>query len=266
MKKTARDALLLAVVAWLAIVVFEILLVRALGEFASELTDMWFSRTFLRNLIKALVGADLAENITPTALVTIGFAHPFLYAMVWGFLITTCTRVVGGEIERGTADLLLTLPISRARVFASVTVVWLAAGIPLCLAPLLGVWLGELVSPLPEPLDLKRLVMTLVNLFTMYLAIGGGTMLVSSLIARRGTAVAVVLALLLSSFVLSFLAQFWPVAERLSFLGILDYYGPAATVRSGIWPLRDIVVLSVAAALCWAAGLGWFSRRDIPAA
>jgi hypothetical protein len=66
--------------------------------------------------------------------------------------------------------------------------------------------------------------------------------------------------------VLSFLAQFWPVAERLSFLGILDYYGPAATVRSGIWPLRDIVVLSVAAALCWAAGLGWFSRRDIPAA
>jgi ABC-2 type transport system permease protein len=266
MRKTARDALLLLVIAVLAILIFECLLVRALGEFADEITEVWFRLAFLKNLVNALVGADLAENVTATSLVTIGFSHPLLYAFVWGFLLTTCTRIIAGEIDRGTADLLLSLPLSRARVYASISVAWMLGGMLICAAPLVGIWLGELASPMSEPLKLSRLRTAPVNLFALYLAIGCGTMLVSSLVARRGTAIAVVLATLLASFLLSFLAQFWPIARHISFLGVLDYYRPLETVRTGKWPITEITVLCTSAIVLWLGGLWHFSRRDIPAA
>lgn len=265
MRKTARDTAALLVIVVLGILLFECLIVRALGEFAEEITEIWFSHPFLTNLVKALVGADLAENITATSLMTIGFAHPLLYALVWGFVLATCTRVIGGEIDRGTADLLLSLPISRARVYASVSAVWMLAGVPACLAPLVGIWLGEWAFPLSEPLELSRLRIVPLNLFALYLAVGCGTMLVSSLVARRGLAIAIVLAVLLGAFLLSFLAQFWSLAERLSFLGILHYYRPLECVRTSNWPLKDTGVLCGAALVFWLTGLWWFSRRDIPA-
>lgn len=265
MRKTARDAAALLVIVVLGILLFECLIVRALGEFTEEITEIWFSRPFLTNLVKALLGADLAENVTVTSLMTIGFAHPLLYALVWGFLLATGTRVIGGEIDRGTADLLLSLPISRARVYASVSAVWMLAGVPVCLAPLAGIWLGEWAFPLSEPLELSRLRIVPLNLFALYLAVGCGTMLVSSLVPRRGPAIAIVLAALLGAFLLSFLAQFWSLAERLSFLGMLHYYRPLECVRTGIWPLREIAVLGTGAVTLWLVGLWQFSRRDIPA-
>ncbi len=264
-KKTARDALMLWVIVVLGILLFECLLVRALGEFTDQITELWAKMPLLRNLVKALVGADMAEDLTATSLVTIGFSHPLLYTFVWGFLLATCTRVVGGEIDRGTADLLLALPVSRARVYASVSTVWVLAGIAVCLAPLVGIWLAESAFPMREPLELARLRTVPLNLFALYLAIGCATMLTSSLVARRGPAIGLVLAGLLGSFLLSFLGQFWSLAERLSFLGILHYYRPLECMRAGSWPLKEIGVLCGGAAVLWLAGLWRFSQRDIPA-
>jgi hypothetical protein len=264
-KKTGRDALLLWVAAAVAILLFEYLLVAALSEFADEITELWFRRAFLKSFVKALVGADLAEDLTATSLVTIGFSHPLLYTFVWGFLLATCTRVVGGEIDRGTADLLLALPISRARVYCSISTVWMVAGIPLCFAPLAGLWLGERASPMWEPLELWHLRTVPLNLFAMYLSIGCGTTLISTLVVRRGPAIGFVLAVLLASFLLSFLAQFWSVAERLSFLGILHYYRPLECLRTENWPVKEIGVLCGSAGVLWLVGLWRFSRRDIPA-
>jgi len=265
MKKTARDALLGWVIIVLTIIVFECLLVRALGSFAGELRDIWFSRAFLRHLIRALLGADLAGDFNATSLITVGLAHPFLYALVWGFVLATGTRVITGEIDRGTADLLLTLPLSRARIYASVSGVWALAGIPICLAPLVGVWLGNRISPMGEPLELYRLRIAPPNLYALYLAIGGGTMLVSAVGSRRGLAIAVVLGALLASFLLSFLAQFWTLAKNLSFLGVLHYYRPLETVQTQQWPLAQMGVLCAVGGALWLAGLWWFSRRDVPA-
>jgi ABC-type transport system involved in multi-copper enzyme maturation permease subunit len=264
-RKTTRDALPLALIVVLGILALECLLVRALGEFADDLLEIWSRHAFLTRLVKALLGADLSEDVTATSLMTIGFAHPLLYAMVWGFLLATCTRATGGEIDRGTADLLLSLPVSRARVYISVSVVWALAGIPECLAPMVGIWLGEIASPLSEPLDLSRLCIAPPNLLALYLAIGGGTMLISSVVSRRGPAIGIMLGVLLGSFLLSFLAQFWSTAKQLSFLGILNYYRPLEYVRTGQWPIGDIAVLCGSALVLWLAGLWWYCRRDVPA-
>ncbi|MBU0637930.1 MAG: ABC transporter permease [Planctomycetes bacterium] len=135
-RKTFRDTLWVFLLLTLAIVAFEMLFVRAMSVFAGEITEIWFSKEALRRLIQMMVGADLAENATPTGLMTVGFAHPLLYAFTWTLILTICTRVIAGEIDRGTADLLLTLPISRASLYVSVSLVWLVCGVPISVAPL----------------------------------------------------------------------------------------------------------------------------------
>ena len=59
------------------------------------------------------------------------------------------------------------------------------------------------------------------------------------------------------------LAQFWEPAEKVAFLGILDYYRPLFIMRDGVWPLRDMAVLLGAAAVLWTAAGVLFARRDV---
>jgi len=236
-----------------------------MGEFAEEITGIW-KIGFVRRFVQVLVGADLFANLTPTTIMTVGLAHPLLYVLTWSLLLTTCSRIIAGEIDRGTADLLLTLPISRVATYASVSAVWVLAGVVVSFAPLLGMWLGERLYPLSEPIELARLWIPVVNLFALNLAIGGAATLVSSVVSRRGQAVGITLAGLVGSFLLNFLAQFWSPAKEISFLGLLHYYRPLVSVRTGEWPLGDMAVLAGIAGCCWLAGLWWFSRRDIPAA
>jgi len=265
-RKTARETAPLLVILTAAILAFETLFVIAVREFAEQIADVWQRIELVRLIIQMLIGADRLADLTPTTLTIIGLAHPLLYALTWTLLLTTCTRVIAGEIDRGTADLLLTLPISRVAIYVAVSAVWLVCGVVLSLAPLVGIWVGRSLVPLTVPIELEPLWIPTVNLFALYLAIGGAVLLISSLVSRRGKAVAIVLAGLLASFLLNFLAQFWSPAERMSFLGLLHYYRPLLCVQTGEWPLGDIAALVGIAACCWLAGLWWFARRDIPAA
>ena len=264
-RKTFRDSRWLLVLIPVAIVCFEALIVRALGELPIEMRAFWLNQPFVSRLVRMLLGADLGSGITPTTLVTIGLAHPLLYALTWTLLLTVCTRTTVGEIDRGTADLLLTLPVSRACIYASASLVWILAAAVVSVAPFCGLWIGQWLHPLWEPIDFTRLRTLVLNLFALHLSVGCMTMLVSSLVSRRGTAIAVVLSGLLLSFLLNFLATLWPAAERVAFLGPLHYYKPLLCIREGGVRMEDLAVLGAVSAASWLAGLRFFCRRDIPA-
>jgi len=263
--RTWRDSWRLVVLLPLAIVVFELLLVRALGEMPAE-AAAWLDRPFFKPFLRMLLGADLAESFTATGLMTLGFAHPFLFAVTWIVPLTICTRVTVGEMERGTADLLLTLPLSRAAIYISTSVIWALAGLALCAAPFLGVWLGLRLFPLWEPVDLGRLRILIVNLLALYLSIGGVTMLVGSIVSRRGAAIAVVLTGLLASFLLNYLATLWAAIEWLAMFGPLHYYKPLQCIRPDHSLSQDVAALATVGLLAYLGGLWRFCHRDVPAA
>lgn len=264
--KTLRDTAPLLLIVLLSLIVFEVIYVRAMRDFAGDLLDMWNKRPAIKSLVQMLVGAQITSNISSTGLISIGLAHPLLFALTWAFILTTCTRVLAAEVDRGTADLLLTLPLSRSAIYFNVTIVWLLAGVLLSFAPLLGVWLGERWAPLDEPIEVRRLLIPACNLYALFIAVSGAAMLASAMASRRNVAVGVVLAALLISFLLNFLEQFWKPAQQISFLALLHYYKPLASVNDGVWPIGDLLKLLSAGLVCWLAGLVWFSRRDIPAA
>jgi multisubunit Na+/H+ antiporter MnhB subunit len=111
--------------------------------------------------------------------------------------------------------------------------------------------------------ELWRLTALAGNLYCLNLAVGSLAWLASALSDRRGRAVSVVVAFVLLSFLLSYLAPFWNVAEQLSFLSVLHYYIPLEVLRDGLFPLRDILVLGGLAAALWTAAGLIFVRRDL---
>jgi ABC-2 type transport system permease protein len=263
--KFCRDVWVVLVVVLVAIVLFEVLWINTITEIPRDLVEQWMRQPFVKRFVSSLLGADIAETLSVNGLVAFGFAAPFMLICTWTFLIVATTRLVA-EIEKGTAELLLTLPVHRTRIYGHLCLAWAAGAILLALAPLLGASIGVRVVKLFEPVQMDRVAMISVHLAALNLAIGGLGMLASALFSRRGVAIGVVAAILLSSFMFNFLGERWPLMDKLSAFGPLHYYKPLIVVRTGQWQTRDIVVLLTAGAALLFAGLLRYRARDIPAA
>jgi ABC-2 type transport system permease protein len=194
---------------------------------------------------------------------TIGWVHPIVLALLWGLEIAICTRVPAGEVDHGTIDVLLGLPASRWRVYFCESLVWALAGVVVIGMGGLGSVIENLGVPADARLTASQVFRIAVNLYCLYLAVGGLALLISSLSERRGRAVAVAFGCVLASFFLSFIAQFWEPAEALVFLSVLDYYRPILILRDAAWPLNDMAALLGCAVVFWVAGGLFFAKRDI---
>ncbi|MCG3126795.1 MAG: hypothetical protein CHACPFDD_01650 [Phycisphaerae bacterium] len=264
-RKALRDSVPSVPILFSAIIVFETLLVWAIESFSREIAGIWAARPALQRFARLFMGAEMGAEIGPAALLTIGFVHPILLVCVFGAAIAALTRVTVAEIERGTAELLLTLPVSRGAAYAGGTLGGALAGLPLCAAPLAGLWLGIRIRPLSETVALERFVPLAVNFAALYLAVCGLAALLGAIARRRGVAIGGVLAILLVSLLLNLLSQFWDAIAPLTYLGLLRYYRALPIVGGGAGPWRDCLVLLGVGASAWCAGLWHFSRRDIPA-
>lgn len=265
--KTLRDSVWLMLLAVVAIIAFETLLARMLVEIGRDfrMVQPWLELPLVRTMSRLVLGDDLVGDLSPTTFATICMAHPFLYGVTWALIITIGSGVIAGEMGRGTADLLLTLPVSRAAAYLSVSTVLIPATVLPTIATQVGMHVGALAFPSQPPVELRRFLPVAVNFLALAICLSGLTMLVSTVFARRSRAVGILLAVLLISDLLTVIMQFWPAARSFGFISLLAYYRPLPIVRSGHLPPGNMAVLLVLGAAAWTAGLVYFSRRDIPA-
>lgn len=239
------------------------LLTFVLPQIVEGMSEIFEQMPFVKSLITAMLGTEVGERITARTMQSFLWVHPVVLALIWGHEITLCTRVPAGEIDRGTIDILLSWPVSRRKVYWAETIVWLMTGLFVIGMGLVGHRIAAPTMPDDMRPDMQSVAMIMTNLFGVYLAVGGIAMLVSSLSDRRGRAVAIVFALVLASFLLNFIAQFWEPAKRFSILSVMDYYQPAQIIESGLFPTADIVVLLSVAGVSWLLGGEILARRSI---
>lgn len=242
---------------------FEAIIAFVLPSFFSETAGRILSNPFSRNLLQALLGTEVPVTLGPLAFRSIAWVHPVALALIWAHEILFCTRLPVREIDRGTVDVVLALPVSRWQAWITESSVWLTSGAILLALALAGAQVGgTMIAAQPAP-EITEPLAVVANLFCLYLAVGGLAYLVSACSDRRGLAIGLVFAVVLASFFLQFLTQFWEVARTISFLGVLHSYQPFATLESGTWPWSDMAVLGVAGLAFWLAGGIVFARRDI---
>lgn len=264
-RKTVAEVWLGTLLFALAVFLFEAVIAAVLPNFYSEMETLLGELPFMRFALRGLLGSDLGARVGPTALASVAWIHPVVLALLWAHEITLLTRVPAGEIDRGTIDVLLGWPVSRRAIYLTETAAWLVSGALVLGAAFLGNALGSWTAPAELVIPLPARFSILVNLLCLYLAVGGIACLVSAASERRGRAVAGVFAIVVASFFLHVLAQFWPKAESFAWLGLLHYYRPVEIVGAAEWPVGDMAVLLGVALVAWVAGGLVFARRDMNA-
>ncbi len=262
-RKSLREVWLMTLLCGVALAAFEAFLAYIFPTFTTGAAAQMLQMKFVQNIISGLLGTELGNSLNATTLNSFAWVHPLTFIIVWTHAITYWTRMPAGEIDRGSIDLLLSLPVSRSRVYLSETVVWLCAGMLIMLMGLAGNLFGGLFIPPEQRVAPARLLIVVVNLFCLYASVGGMVSFVSAWCNRRGRAVGIAFGVVLTWFLMNFLAQFWPPAERVAFLSVVHYYRPLTILRDAAWPFTDMLILSATGLLFWGAGAIVFSRRDI---
>lgn len=246
-----------------ALLLVEILLNLILPQILEQMDMMLARMPFVRDFLAALLGIDIEGEITAQLMQAFVWVHPTVLTLLWANETMFCTRFPAGEIDRGTIDVLLGLPVSRRAIYLCETIGWLAGGALMLGAGSIGYAIGSLAMPLENRPESALVGLILFNLFCLYIAVGGVAFLISSLSERRARAVFTVFAIVLASFLLNFLSQFWSPAQSFAFLSVIEYYQPANILKTGSLASADIAVLLAVGGVAWIAGCEITARRNI---
>lgn len=260
LSKTLHETVRTTLLFGLALVAFEIVISVVIPSFKDQLAGTLLSNPFFRKFVQGLLGTTLGQNFGPTALYAMGWVHPVALSLLWAHEVMFCTRVPVAELERGTGDVLFALPVTRWQVYLTESVACLGSGAFLVACMLFGHYLSHQGADAP---GLGRLCIAAVNVYAVYFAVAGLALGVSAVSRRRSRAIGVVFAIILVSFFLGFLTQFWAAAKAVSWIGLLHYYQPMQIFHAGEWPWLDLLALFGFGAGCWLLGGLALARRDL---
>lgn len=223
-----------------------------------DLTE--FLESLPPGLLALFGGSDVNVLFTPA-----GFVSSRLYATIGPillivFAISIGTRVVAGEEDRGTMDLLLSQPVTRTRIVleglgAMVFLVSMPA------AALLAVLFAA--NPIFE-LDLTSAGILAANVGVTLLAILHGTLAlaVGGLTGNRAITLGVSTAVVVFGWFINGLAEVVKELEPAQQVSPFHWFLQGAPLSNGFdWPANLLMAL-VAAALA-AVGVWGFNRRDV---
>ena len=220
---------------------------------------------------------DFVEDLPETLLAIFGISEEFDFLSPVGFIngrvfsalgpllilmfaIGLGARLIAGEEEAGTLDLLLTNPVSRRRVvlekFAALCLLTAAVGLSLFLV----IWVGAI----PVDLDLSfegvfaaSLAVTLLGLFfgSMGLAVGAAT-------GKRALSLGIVTTVAVTTYFL------WSLAPLVDFLDAVKPVSPWFYAQEDVPLANGLPVLRALALVAGVAVFGWlaavaFERRDV---
>jgi ABC-type transport system involved in multi-copper enzyme maturation permease subunit len=264
--KTLKDSFVPVALCAIAIMAFQIVFVWAMLEMGTDLLQFVSKVPFLTKIFEISFGIKVDGEVSVNVLFAVCFTHAVVLSLAWSCMIAISTRISAGEIEKGTADLLLSLPVNRSEAYLSASAVWWLAAIVLSFCPIPGMWIALQFFETDQVVELSRFVAPAFNFLALNLAVGGIASLIASCLDRRSFAIGGIVAILLVSMVLKFVEPFIESFKLISSIGLMHYFGPVDVVRTGEWPMSDMVILGTAGATCWLISMFIFSRRDIPTA
>jgi len=257
-RNLSQQSVLLAAVG-AGMVGLEVLLVHVASGFA-EGPGLSEIMSYLPGFMRELVSSRLAEEGF-SALVAFGLQHPL------GLVGVLAHGLVGGTVpaadrDRGTLDLFLARPVSRAAVLTASLVPVLVGAVVLTACTLLGIAIGLATVEASGEEPWTAYLPAAGQLLALLAASGCGALLASTLAHRRGTAVAWCVGLLVVCFVHEVLDDLWAPLQPFSFLNPMTTFAPVETVVAPEDSPGTPWIMAALAAAFAAAAYARFSTRD----
>ncbi len=261
--KAAREMGLATLLISLGLCAFHVAIAFVLPFFATEMIEQFLQVNFIQQIISAFLGVDPGAELGPGLINVMEWAHPLVLVLISAYAIMAGTRTPAGEVDRGTIDVLLGLPIRRFTAYSAEAIVWSAGGLFLVGLGLVGHVIGREIAEQEYGYGATSLLLVNANLYCLFLAIAGIASFFSTLCDRRGRAVGLSVAVLLTSFFISSFSSFHVVMKQISVISVMNYYRPFRVLQGNVPPLTDIVVLFAVGTVFWIIGGIIFTRRDI---
>jgi hypothetical protein len=212
--------------------------------------------------VRELLGPNLITMISFSGIACLGYFHIAVIGVLAGVVIAIATEPAL-ELQSRFLDLVLSHPISRNWVILRTCL--LIAVSSLLLAGGMGVgstagirWFA------PENLPLLKTVRLLVlNLSVLILAWGGIALALAAAARRRAAPAAIAGALVMTTYLVDYLARVWEPARRVSWLSPFHYYNPLGIIATGVLPAGNLGILAAVAAASSLIALVIFARRDL---
>jgi ABC-2 type transport system permease protein len=214
--------------------------------------------------LRGLGGA--AMDFSSTAIEVAFWSHPFVILILAVWAISRGSAAVAGELERGTLDLVLSRPVSRASYLGAqvaVAVIGLAA---LAVALVAGNQMGGRYNPVETPPRVWVLARPVLNYAALGLAIYGYTLLLSAVDSVRWRPTLLSSVLTLGGFIALVVANIptldeWKWLEKVS---IFKAYNPVEAAVKGESLGFNLQVLAGLGAAGIVLAFLAFQRRDLP--
>jgi ABC-2 type transport system permease protein len=243
-----------------------------------KLIDILFKGT--GKLLETLLGGDLIRLDRAEHMQTIGFVDPGVLILFCIWALGRASAALAGEIDRGTMELLLAQPLSRAKVVLTHVAVDLVTVPLLGLAMFTGVAVGVYLIGLKN-VPLFPYLGAVANVIALVLALSGIVLALSAAGRSRARVLSASIAIVLVMFLLTFFGQLWEPLRPFRPLSLFFYYQPQRIILEGNWWVcLDATGVSATSGTLFVPGiamllgiatLGYtlayliFTRRDLPA-
>jgi ABC-2 type transport system permease protein len=192
--------------------------------------------------------------------------HPFVMLIVCTWAISRASAAIAGEIERGTLDVTLSRPVTRAAYLAT-QVAWSIVGLlALASALVVGNRAGGFYNSVPDPPSALALIRPAVNLAFVGLAVYGYSIFIASWDVVRWRPNLLASTLTLAGYVAG-VASTFPTLSDWEWLGrfsVFKAFEPVEVAVTGETFVRHTAGLAAVAAVGIVLSFVVFQRRDLP--
>lgn len=212
-------------------------------------------------IIKSALGGAALESGNVSALIAIGYQHPFVLFLFMLYAVGVPTSLLTSEVTRGTMELVLSRPITKTQIYICALALTLVGMFGLAIMMFFGTFVAVRIFDFGEPIDMYLFFRLATSAGLLASTVGGIALFFSALCRRLYMAVASPVALLMTNYFMSIIADYWP---RMKFLRpyTLFHYVSGPELATG-WPLQKLAVLAVVLAIAVLSGGIVWSRRDL---
>lgn len=195
-----------------------------------------------------------------------GYIGSEQFSFVWPIMLIALVGAYGAnaiatEAEKGTAEILLSLPISRTKIYVSrllagIVIVTIFSAISILSA-----------APIAELYNISYKFDNFVSLFLLACTFGyavlGISLLFSAIFSEKGKAIFATTGLLIGMYVLFIVSALQEKLSDLKYISFFYYFSPSKVLAHNTVPENaHLVFISVFVLASLLAGY-WFNRRDI---
>ncbi len=177
------------------------------------------------------------------------------------FSVGFASASLGGEIEKGTMELLLSQPVTRRSVVLERYLFFLLALAALVIATLIPVVLGAPIAG--GHVSIAGVAALSLQAFLFFAAVGSYSVFFAAISSTRSRAIFASVAVAIVSYALDVLAKLNNFVSNFHFLSLFYYYDPFRYLHSASYAWGDLTVLTAISVFSLTAAVLWFNHRDI---